>query len=150
VTQIAPERERIQFWSRRHPQRRVGRAAGKNGQTDAMPDADLSFLPEEYQRQAIRTKGSGEVMWPRQVAADVIQALAASGRVVLGLDLRSDGPGETASGLATEIPWSSVGVTSGDRITPEMARDAALAALERPALAEMAGYDWVLITWTDA
>jgi hypothetical protein len=125
-------------------------AAGRTRQTDTMSYADLSFLPDEYRRQVIRTKGSGEVMWPRHIAAEVVQALAANGRVVLGLDLRSDGTGTRPSGLATEIPWSTVGGKPGDRIAPETATDAALTALERPALAEMVGYDWIVITWADA
>jgi hypothetical protein len=112
-------------------------------------EADLSFLSDEHRREAIRTE-SGEVMWPRRTAADVLQDLAANGRVVLGLDLRSDGTGTTPPGLAIEVPWSDVGGNPGDRIAPETARDAALTALERPELAEMVGYDWVLITWADA
>ena len=66
---------------------------------------DLSSLPVELQLQAIRTQ-SGEVMWPRTAAARAVEALAASGNLVLGLDLRSDGECRTPLGLATEVPWS--------------------------------------------
>jgi hypothetical protein len=110
--------------------------------------ADVSFLPEEYQLPAIHTS-SGEVMWPRRMAPDVVQALAAKGRVVLGLDLRSDGTGTTPTGFSTEVPWSDTSRDLRNRISPEAARDHALAALQRPDLAEMEGYDWVLITWAD-
>lgn len=82
------------------------RAVGKTRQTDSVPDADLSFLPEDFQRRAIRTP-NGEVMWPREMASEVVAALAAGGKVVVGLDLRSDGRGTTPSGLSTEIEHSS-------------------------------------------
>lgn len=125
-------------------------AAAWTRQTNDVPDADLSFLPDRLRDDAIRTP-NGEVMWHRQIAAEVIQVLAANDRVILGLDLRSDGAGTTPAGLATEISWSSF---SAERYSgperAEAARDAALAALKRPELAEMAGYDWVLITWSDA
>lgn len=114
-----------------------------------MPDADLSCLPVEYRRQAIRT-GTGEVMWPRQIALEVVTALAANGKVVLGLDLRSDGTGTTPMGLSTEIPWSAVRYQQEGGITAEVARDEALAALERQDMADVIDYDWVLITWADA
>ena len=109
----------------------------------------MSFLPEEYQRHAIPT-GTCEVMWPRRMAPDVVRLLAATGRVVLGLDLRSDRAGATPSGFSTEVPWSSLRAAPGERVAPDVARDEALAALQRPELASMAGYDWVLITWADA
>lgn len=109
---------------------------------------DLTLLPSTVQSSAIRTE-SGEVMWPRNVAAQAVEALAASGHLVLGLDLRSDGIGPTPPGLATEIPLSSF---RPDDDAPEtqigVARDHALSALRHPDLADFAGYDWVLITWT--
>jgi hypothetical protein len=58
-----------------------------------VPDADLSFLPAEFRSSAIRTE-TGEVMWPLAVAAAVVNAIADAGRLILGLDLRSDGWGE--------------------------------------------------------
>ena len=119
---------------------------GKARQTGVVTEVDLSFLPEDHQLQAIRTS-SGEVMWPRRMASDVVQVLAANGRVVLGLDLRSDGTGTIPTGFATEVPWSNASRVHGDRLSPEVARDEALSALQRPDLAEMDGYDWVLISW---
>ena len=105
----------------------------------------MSFLPEALRSEAIHTNSGREVMWPLAVASEVVEAFAANGRLVLGLDLRSDGSGSTPQGLATEIPWSSSRAASVD-----VAREEALTALRRPGIAEMPGYDWVLITWADA
>jgi hypothetical protein len=109
---------------------------------------DLSSLPVALQSEAIQI-ASGEVMWPRTVAARAVEALAAGGNVVLGLNLRSDGGGHTPPGLATEVPWSDFrpqGDALGAQVEP--AKDYALSALRRPDLAEFEGYHWVLITWT--
>lgn len=110
-----------------------------------MVDIDVSFLPEGLRSEAIHTNRDREVMWPQAIASEVVEALAANGRLVLGLDLRSDGSGSTPPGLATEIPWSSSRAASVD-----VARDEALMSLRRTDIAEMPGYDWVLITWADA
>jgi hypothetical protein len=114
-----------------------------------MGAVDVSFLPEELRLHAIHTT-SGEVMWPRQMASDVVQALAAEGRVVLGLDLRSDGSGTTPTGFDTEVPWSDASSVHRGGLSVETGRDDALAALQRPELAEMEGYDWVLVSWADS
>lgn len=109
---------------------------------------DLSPLPVELQSQAIQT-ASGEVMWPRTSAAHAVEALANSGHLVLGLDLRSDGGGSTPPGLSTEVPWSDFRPDSNTlEAQIEPAKEYALEALRRPDLAELAGYGWVLITWT--
>jgi hypothetical protein len=109
---------------------------------------DLSSLSEELQSQAVQIP-SGEVMWPRTVAARAVAALADDGQVILGLDLRSDGDGLTPAGLSTEVPWSSFRPDgSAMDAQVERARQFALDALRRPDLADFDGYGWVLITWT--
>jgi hypothetical protein len=88
-------------------------------------------------------------MWPRNFAAHAVEALANSGHLVLGLDLRSDGDGSTPPGLSTEVPWSDFRPDSNALdVQIELAKERALDALRRPDLAKLAGYDWVLITWT--
>ncbi len=114
---------------------------------------DLIFLPERVQSSAIRVSAGQEVMWPFDRAEAAVDALAAANRVILGLDLRSDGPEvqiERSTQLATEVPWSSF-----EPIDPATAaedgRRAAIEALRRPLVAELVadGYSWVLITWDD-
>lgn len=48
---------------------------------------DLSFLPSDVV-QAARIERDGEVAWPLADATSAINALAAAGRLVLGLDAR--------------------------------------------------------------
>lgn len=114
-----------------------------------MPDPlDLSFLPEPIRAAAILTNDGREAMWPRAVVRDAVEALAAHGKRVLGLDLRSDGAGETPAGLSTEIPWSALPAGApGGPVGVAAGRDDALAALDRLASDEMQDYDWVLVTW---
>lgn len=115
---------------------------------------DLTFLPEPVQRSAVRVSSGLEVMWPADEVEAAINALAYAGRVILGLDLRSDGPvssSQRRDGLATEVPWSSF--EPPDAATAvEDGRRAALDALRRPDCADLAaeGYSWVLITWDGA
>jgi len=108
-----------------------------------VPGADLSFLPAELLSSAIRTE-TGEVMWPLAVAPAVVNAIADAGRLILGLDLRSDGGGDTATGLATEVPWSVFRPEAvGRDARVEAAREDALKALKRRRtdMGEMSGYD---------
>jgi hypothetical protein len=109
---------------------------------------DLSFL-SDYLRDAARLTDAGkEVMWPRQCAEDVINALADNGIVVLGLALRSDGHSFAPAGLATEVPWSAYRADRPGGINHvEEARADALEALRRPVLAEFDDYAWMLVTW---
>jgi hypothetical protein len=89
-------------------------------------------------------------MWPRASVAEVVNAMADHGLVVLGLDLRSDGDGVTPAGLATEIPWSAYQHDRSAHTDPvEGGRADALLALARPNLHEFAEYPWILITWLD-
>lgn len=93
---------------------------------------------------------NGEVMWPSEHAEMAIVALANARHVVLGVDLRSDGPEGTTSmtSLATEVPWGSFEPSaSGDPIRE--ACDSAIASLRTPEARTLAaeGYGWVLVTW---
>jgi hypothetical protein len=77
---------------------------------------------------------NGEVSWPVSHAAAVTEALAGTGHVVLGLDIR----GYQADGRFIEVAWSSF-----DGSDVRDARDLALEALSRGNLPG----GWVLITW---
>ena len=57
-----------------------------------MTQPDLSFVRDELATSAV-VLSNGEVMWPRDQAGAVVDAICYSGRAVLGLDLRSDGDG---------------------------------------------------------
>lgn len=91
------------------------------------------MLPAE-RRSTARVNPDGEVLWPLSDAPAVIKALAQSGRLVLGLDLRSYGD----DGSFYENAWNSY-----DGTDVMAARDSALSAMSR---ADLPG-DWVLITW---
>lgn len=114
---------------------------------------DLTALPESMRSSAIRVNSGREVMWPFADVVAAVDALAAADRVILGLDLRSDGP-EAQTGsmtpLATEVPLSSFDSTDPSTAV-EASRAAAITALQRPIVAELVaeGYLWVLITWDD-
>ena len=85
---------------------------------------------------------NGEVMWARGDAPAALRAIAATGGRILGLDLRSDGPGSSPrSGLATEIPWADCGSANSDG-----ALGLALAALDSVG-DEHPEHQWVLATW---
>jgi len=82
---------------------------------------------------------NGEVMWPRELGPAVIDAISNSGRIVLGLDLRSDGDGEPAPGLDTEVP-----LFDNKGAALDQSQMAAHEALDPSLLPE---YRWVLVTW---
>jgi len=94
---------------------------------------DLGFLTEDLQRGA-RCDPNGEVSWPISQAPAAIEALADSGWLVLGLDIRN----YQSDGTFFEVPWSTY--TGSD---VEEARAFALSVLSR---GDLPG-DWVLITW---
>jgi hypothetical protein len=122
--------------------------AGHTGRVVAQ--LDISFLSPSLRAAARYTNGGREVMWPRGCVAEVVNAMADQGLVVLGLDLRSDGGGVTPAGLATEVPWSAYQRDRFPRTDPvEGGRADALLALARPNLGEFADYPWILITWVD-
>lgn len=100
---------------------------------------DVASLPESV-RDAAQFSGS-EVMWPIAIARDAIGALAELGHIVLGLDLRR----YESDGRFYEAAWSAFAPTGSADISA--GRDDALAALRRPNIEDMDGYDWVLITW---
>src|SRR5690606_15105567 len=82
--------------------------AARRGQVTASGAAaeppKVGSLPDEVRAAAI-VLPNGEVMWARGDAPAALRAIAATGERILGLDLRSDGPGSSPRpGLATEIP----------------------------------------------
>ena len=110
---------------------------------------DLSALPDRVRSRAI-VLDNGEVMWPFDAVVETVTSMAAAGGLVVGLDLRSDGPRSECQGLATEVPvaeFKPSGIGS-DRID---AMNEALAALRSPMVIGLVadGYAWVLITWTN-
>ncbi|MCX8455983.1 hypothetical protein [Paenarthrobacter ureafaciens] len=94
---------------------------------------DLPFLSDDLQRSA-RCDPNGEVSWPIFQASAAIEALAGSGRLILGLDIRD----YQSDGTFIEVPWSSY--TGSD---VEEARVLALSVLDH---GDLPG-EWVLITW---
>jgi hypothetical protein len=88
----------------------------------------LSDLPAEVRADA-RIDQNGEVSWSDSAAAAAINALTATGRVVLGLDVRF----YDSTGRFYEIPWSSFepDVSRTPFANAESSRQAALAALGR-------------------
>lgn len=68
-------------------------------------------------------------MWPLAVAAPVVNVIADAGRLILGLDLGSDGGGSIPTSLAKELPWNAFrpeAVSRHERV--EAAREDALKA----------------------
>ena len=112
--------------------------------TSSTPSPDLTFLPVDVQQAARRTTSGREVLWPRDSAASAIEALAAAGRIVLGLDLRRYDTDQSF----LEAPWSIFDPSSRP-LEPLVAaaRQVALDALMRADDGEWNQYDWVLVTW---
>ena len=65
----------------------------------AEPDPDLAALPDDV-RAAAHVFHNGEVAWPNDDAEAAINALAANGKLILGLDARTLYP----DGGVMEIP----------------------------------------------
>ena len=94
---------------------------------------DLSFLAPDLQIGA-RCDPNGEVSWPASQAPAVIRALADSGSLVLGLDIRD----YKSDGSFVEVPWWSYAGTD--------VQEASLLAVEVLGRGNIPG-GWVLITW---
>lgn len=104
-----------------------------------MNAADLSFLPATLRGRA-RVDG-WEVSWPTEDAAAVVDAMARSRLVVLGLDLLDVQDG----GQLETTPWSvfEPDPDAEPETNAGAARRAAHAALEQVG----PEHAWVLITW---
>jgi hypothetical protein len=101
----------------------------------------LQGLPDEVRSNAV-VLPSGEVMWARPDAQAALHGIAAAGGQILGLDLRSDGPGSTPGpGVATEIPWADCSSSTADD-----ALGVALTAL-LSAGGDYPEHPWVLVPW---
>ena len=106
----------------------------------AEPDPKLTGLPDDV-RATARVFHNGEVAWPNDDAEVAINALAANGNVILGLDARTLYP----DGGVMEVPvsaWETHADESPDAAV-ERARQEALDALP---VAKLEGTH-VLITW---
>jgi hypothetical protein len=106
-----------------------------------MPASDLSDLAARVRSSAI-VLDNGEVMWPFDDAADAINELARSGRVILGLDARD----RHDAGLATEVPISSI-KPAGEAADVEHGRQAAIEALGRAERVTGWAQPNLLVTW---
>ncbi len=107
---------------------------------------DLTFLPLRLQQSAVHD--GDEVAWPPNDTREAVIALADSGRVVLGLDVRDYGE----DGRFFEHAWSAfepADVERGD--VPSASREAALDALTRLEESEhwASSSAKVLVTWSD-
>jgi hypothetical protein len=109
-----------------------------------MSAQDLSVLPADI-RESAHVLANGEIEWRLADVPQAINALAAAGCVILGLDLRSYPDGKTM-----EVPWSSFEPVASMDIDAnvEAGRQAALDALARDNFAENAIYaECVRATW---
>ena len=104
------------------------------------PEPGLAALPDAVREKAY-VFDNGEVAWPNDAAEAAINALAATGQLVLGLDART----LFADGGVMEVPVSAWvrEPNEGDEEAVERARQEALLALP---LAQSEGTH-VLITW---
>jgi hypothetical protein len=104
------------------------------------PDPDLAVLPDEI-RAAAHVFHNGEVAWPNEVAEAAINALAATGKLILGLDARTLYP----DGGVMEIPASAWEEQPGESAADAIER-ARVEALEGLPFAFSEGTH-VLVTW---
>ena len=104
------------------------------------PD-DLALLPEDVRATAEATPGAEEFNWPLGDAERAINALAETGFLILGLDVRR------YDGGTCETAWSAFEPdrSASARVNIEQSRRAALQALQREDTPEFG--DWILITW---
>ncbi|HEV3230506.1 MAG TPA: hypothetical protein VGY97_13600 [Solirubrobacteraceae bacterium] len=103
------------------------------------PEPDLDALPPDV-RAAAHVFENGEVAWPNDYASAAIEALAARGKRVLGLDARTLYP----DGRVMEIPISAWEEAPGSR--GEQVKQCRAEAIEALPLAVSEGTH-VLITW---
>ena len=120
----------------------VQRLASESSDAELGPVADLSPLPEEL-RCAAGTFANGEVAWPLADAADILDALSAAGRIILGVDIRDF----DVDGRFVEIARVDTQITGSSAADREAARACAVAGLGRAA-EESWHEPWALITWT--
>jgi hypothetical protein len=104
------------------------------------PDADLAALPSEV-RATAHVFSNGEVAWPNEHAEAAINALAAAGHKVLGLDARTLFP----DGGVMEVPITAGAFRSDEAAGNEVER-ARRDALKALPFAQSEGTH-VLVTW---
>jgi hypothetical protein len=114
-----------------------------------LPVADttpgFTRLPQDL-RDVVRIDPNGEVAWPRADAPRAVEALAAAGCVVLGLDLRAYDEDKAI----LELAWTSFDRSIDDANPAESSRAAAFAALRRADAEGFHDNEWVLVTWQPA
>jgi hypothetical protein len=108
-----------------------------------MAAKDLTQLSDRV-RDAARIDANAETSWPLDLTAEAINELAASGCVLLGLDLRD----YDDAGNFIEVAWSAYRGRASGRDEIETSRAEALAGIQR-ALVEASNWNdpWVLVTW---
>lgn len=103
---------------------------------------DIEGLPASIREQA-RIYDNGEVAWPREAAAEAVEALGHCGNLILGLDFRRD----EREGIF-EAPWASI--EPRERTADEVRRTVAgaLEALTKGLNSkDLRDFPWVLVTW---
>ena len=114
-------------------------ASGSSGENPS-----LEVLPVEVRSTAI-VLSNGEVMWARQDAEAALRAIRTAGGRILGLDLRSDGPGTIPQrGVPTEIPWTDCSSATSEEALVLALDDLGAIADRFP------DHPWVLVTWERA
>jgi hypothetical protein len=105
---------------------------------------DLTRMPGQV-RRAARDGGNGEIEWPLPLAGTAIGALAAAGRVILGLDMRD----YESEGRFVELAWSvfEPGISVSPPEAVESSRAAAMAALDRAFEHHPWNDPWIVVTW---
>ena len=93
-------------------------------------------------RDSATVLDNGEVLWPFYIVVEAINELAASGRVVLGLDARE----ANDEGLVTEVPISSYEPT-GSPNDVEVARQQAVKAVGHAEAITGWQRPLLLVTW---
>jgi len=105
---------------------------------------DLAHMPGQV-RRAARDCGNGEIEWPLPLAGAAVSALAAAGRVILGLDIRD----YDAESRFVEVAWSvfEPGISGSLPQAVESSRAAAMVALDRAFKHHSWNDPWVVVTW---
>jgi hypothetical protein len=105
---------------------------------------DLAGMPGRV-RRAARDCGNGEIESPLPLAGAAVGALAAAGRVILGLDIWD----YDAGGRFVEVAWSAFepGISASLAHAVESSRAAAMAALNRAFEHHSWNDPWVVVTW---